>query len=101
MAASRYKANEEFRRPVEDTFRIITPQMVRRLSQKIWRRVHLCVRNQGARADLLDTHPRSTQLTQINYDGTVLDVWDLRPPIPFHVNPCQFLVKLKTKNLYI
>ncbi|GFG30996.1 hypothetical protein Cfor_07983 [Coptotermes formosanus] len=54
VAARRYNNNEELRRAVEDALRTITPKMLRRMSQRTWRRIRLCVQHQGAHTDSLD-----------------------------------------------
>jgi len=54
VAARRYNNNEDLRRAVEDSFRTITPKMLRRMSQRTWRRIPLCVQHQGAHTDSLD-----------------------------------------------
>lgn len=54
VAARRYNNNEDLRRAVEDAFRTITPKMLRRMSQRTWRRIRLCVQHQGAHTDSLD-----------------------------------------------
>jgi len=48
VAARRYNNNEDFRRAVEDAFRTITRNMFRRMSQRTWRRIRLCVQHEGA-----------------------------------------------------
>ena len=54
VAARRYNNNEDLSRAVEDAFRTITPKMPRRMSQRTWRRIRLCVQHQGAHTDQLD-----------------------------------------------
>jgi hypothetical protein len=54
VAARRYNNNEDLRRAVEDAFRTITPKMLRRMSQRTWRRIRLCVQHQSAHTDPLD-----------------------------------------------
>jgi hypothetical protein len=56
VAARRYNNNnnEDLRRAVEDAFRTITPKMLRRMSQRTWRRIRLCVQHHGAHTDSLD-----------------------------------------------
>ena len=44
----------DLRRAVEDVFRTITPKMLRRMSQRTWRHIRLCVQHQGAHTDPLD-----------------------------------------------
>lgn len=48
MTAGRYTTNQELHRAVEDFFRIITPQMLLRTSQRTWRRIRLPLQHQGA-----------------------------------------------------
>ena len=55
VAARRYNNNnEDLPRAVEDAFCTITPKMLRRMSQRTWRRIRLCVQHQGAHTDSLD-----------------------------------------------
>ena len=54
VAVRRYNNNENLCRAVEDAFRTITPKMLRRMSQRTWRCIRLCVQHQGARTDSLD-----------------------------------------------
>jgi hypothetical protein len=50
VAARRYNNNnnnnEDLRRAMEDAFRTITPKMIRRMSQRTWRPIRLCVQHQ-------------------------------------------------------
>jgi hypothetical protein len=55
VAARRYNNNnEDLRRAVEDALRTITPKILRRMSQRTWRRICLCVQHHGADTDSLD-----------------------------------------------
>jgi len=54
VAARRYNNNEDLHRTVEDAFHTIIPKMLRRMSQRTWRRIRLCVQHQGAHTDSLD-----------------------------------------------
>jgi hypothetical protein len=63
----RYTSNEDLCRAAEDAFRIINPQMLRRMPQTTWRGIRLFVQHHGAHTDLLDIQPRSTSVIQINY----------------------------------
>jgi len=54
VAARRYNSNEDLRRAVEDAFRTFIPKMLRRISQRTWSRIRLCVQHQGAHTDSLD-----------------------------------------------
>jgi len=54
VAARRYNNNKDLCRALEDAFRTITPKMLQRMSQRTWRRIHLCVQHQGAHTDSLN-----------------------------------------------
>ncbi|GFG31668.1 hypothetical protein Cfor_04831 [Coptotermes formosanus] len=54
VAAHHYNNNKDLRRAVEDYFHTITPKMLRRMSQKTWRHIRLCVQHHGAHTDSLD-----------------------------------------------
>ena len=54
VAARRYNNNEDLRTAVEDAFRTITPKILRRMSQRTWRRIRLCVQHQVAHTDSLN-----------------------------------------------
>ena len=60
VAARHYNNNEDICRDVEDTFHTITPKMLRRMSQRTWRCIRLCVQHQVVRMDSLDMQPRHT-----------------------------------------
>jgi hypothetical protein len=57
VAARRY-SNKDLRRSVEDAFPTITPKMLRRMSQRTWRRIRLFDHHEGADTDLLAMQPR-------------------------------------------
>jgi len=46
--------NEDFHTAVEDAFGTINPKILRRMSQRTWRRIRLCVQHQGTHMDSLD-----------------------------------------------
>ena len=54
VAARRYNKNEDLCRAVEEAFRKVTPKMLRRMSQRTWRSIRLCVQHQGAHTDSPD-----------------------------------------------
>jgi hypothetical protein len=55
VAQHRYKTNEELCASVEEAFRTITPEVLRNMSRRSWRRIDLCVRHYGAHTDPLYT----------------------------------------------
>jgi hypothetical protein len=53
-AVCRYNTNAELRAAITNTFSSLTPQMLRKISQRTRRRIKLCADHDGAHADPQD-----------------------------------------------
>ncbi|KAJ4434353.1 hypothetical protein ANN_22912 [Periplaneta americana] len=53
-AHRRYQTNDELKDAVTAAFADITPQQLRKMSQRTWRRIQLCIHNDGAHTYPLD-----------------------------------------------
>ena len=54
VSARRYYSNNDLRRAVENAFATITPELLKRMYDKTWRRIQLCFENNGEHTDILD-----------------------------------------------
>ena len=54
VSARRYYGNDNLRRAVENAFTTITSKLLKRMSDRTWRRIRLCFENNSKHTGILD-----------------------------------------------
>ena len=54
VSARRYYSNDDIRRSVENAFTNITPELLKQMSERTWRRIQLCFKDNDEHTDTLD-----------------------------------------------
>jgi hypothetical protein len=54
VAQQRYQTTDDLKQAVRLAFNRVTPQMLRKIPHRTWRRIILCHENDGAQTDPLD-----------------------------------------------
>jgi hypothetical protein len=49
-----YGTTEQLNEAVRTAFQSLTPQMLRKINHRTWRRIILCAKNNGAHTDVID-----------------------------------------------
>jgi hypothetical protein len=54
VSQNRYGTTEQLKEAVRTAFQSLTPQMLRNMNHRTWRRIILCAENNGAQTDVTD-----------------------------------------------